>query len=126
MKKLLLSLCVLAAFVGTSISWEGHVRGHIDKMEELTQEILDAMERERWEAATELLAEFGDRWEHLKRHWKLMINHDTLDRVEELYRRGDTFSKLGEKNLSYGEMRVLLETLRSIPELYEFSLSNVF
>ncbi|MDL2225098.1 DUF4363 family protein [Eubacteriales bacterium OttesenSCG-928-M02] len=125
MKKLLFSLGALALFILGSLWWEGHVDNHINEMENICSKALAAMEHGDDSAVEGEMEDFEKRWQHLKRHWKLMVSHQTLDGVEEQYKRAKVYWYLAEYNESYSELKALKDSLGAIKEHYEVSFVNI-
>ena len=126
MKRLMTSLLVVAALIAGSLWWESHVRSHIGELSGYVDQALIAVQQGDAQQAEQAIGQFSGTWSHVRDHWTLLIDHQTLTRIERNEARAEVFLQQRDWTLAQAELIELSMELQNTIESYELSLANLF
>ena len=125
MKRFITSLLVVAALIAGSLWWENHVRSHIEELTGHVDQALTAVQQGEQQQAEQAIGQFTQTWSHVRDHWTLLIDHQTLTRIERNEARVEVFLEQRDWTLAQAELTELLLELENTIESYELSLGNL-
>ena len=125
MKKMAISLLILAVFWGGSLLWQNHVDEHVLSLSGKCQEVLDNIALKESDRAEDAMVEFHRMWKNSTDHWAMMMDHATLAAIEEHFVLAQSYCAAEEFGLAYGELAALLNDLTGIPRLYRLEWKNI-
>lgn len=125
MKRFIACIFVVAALIAGSLWWEGHVRSHIDELSGYVNQTIEAVEQSQQARAQQAMEQFTQTWSHVRDHWMLLIDHQTLTRIERNEARSEVFLKERDWTLAQAELTELLMELKNTIESYELSWGNL-
>ena len=74
MKKMAISLLILAVFWGGSLLWQNHVDEHVLSLSGKCQEVLDNIALKESDRAEDAMVEFHRMWKDSTDHWAMMMD----------------------------------------------------
>jgi len=89
-------------------------------------EISDAINEEDWQKAEEEFTSVKEEWTKHKKWWGMIIDHHEIDNIDTSFSRLDEYLNHQSPALSAGELSVLEQFLKHIPETEKISWKNIF
>ncbi|MEL7566031.1 MAG: DUF4363 family protein [Dehalobacterium sp.] len=89
-------------------------------------EISDAINEEDWPKAEEQFTSVKEEWTQYKKWWAMIIDHHEIDNIDISFSRVDEYINHQNPALAAGELSVLEQYLKHIPETEKISWKNIF
>lgn len=126
MKKALLPpLAVLAAILAFAL-WNGaFVANRTAGWQAQLQQAAALADSDNWSAAEAALTASHDGWTRCQTYLHIVLEHDAVDDAEAMYHRALAFAAARESSEFQAEIADLLDQLRLLAEMEEFSIQNV-
>ncbi|ATW23831.1 DUF4363 family protein [Candidatus Formimonas warabiya] len=100
-----------------------------DSTEKITSNfdrITVAVDRQDWVTAEKQFSLTKEQWEKYKKWWAIVIDHKEIDNIDTSITRTDQYLRHHNQVLSAGELSVLNQYLKHIPETEKISWKNIF
>lgn len=97
----------------------GIIESQINDIEELVK-------NEDWPRVKELLNQMEEKWSGTEKSWTMLVDHMEIDYIDISLTRLKSYIEAEDKTLALGEVGVLRQYVRHIPEKESFKLKNVF
>lgn len=126
MKGILLPLTLLAGIWAFSL-WNGsRIASDTARWQMQLQQAGEMAQSEHWaEASSALRDSYGD-WSRRQTYLHIVSQHNAVDEAETMYRRCAAFAAAREPSEFQAELAGLLEQLRLLAEMEQFSARNIF
>ncbi len=124
-KELLPPLLVLALLLAFSL-WNGAaVSAHTVRWTHQLERCAAEAEAQRWESAETALAQSYEDWQSQQVYLHIVLEHDAVDDAGAMYRRAMAFARQREPSEFQAELADLMDQLRLLAEMEQFSIKNV-
>lgn len=87
--------------------------------------IYDAINRQDWKSAEKQIAGAEKLWNKHKTWWTVIIDHQEIDNIDMSFAKIGEYIRMHDKALSSGELVVLKQSLKHIPETQTVNLKNI-
>lgn len=126
MKRFLACLLLLAALLTGAFFWEGHVRDHVQSLVAMTEQAQQALEQGDFAEVRAQLRQIDRSWAHVRDHWAMLIDHQTLDQVDQTLASSQNLAEAEDRTLCGLELTCLGLGIQATVDDYAFSLKNLF
>ena len=126
MKRLLACILLLAGLLIGAFFWQGHVREHVQALVTMTEQAQQALDEGDFDTVRAQLKQIDDAWDHVRDHWAMLIDHQTLDQVDETLASSQNLAKAEDAVLCDLELTRLELGIQATVDDYAFSLKNLF
>jgi len=87
--------------------------------------IYDAINNQEWKSAEEKIADAEKLWNKNKMWWTVIVDHREIDNIDMSFAKIGEYIRMHDKALSSGELVVLKQSLKHIPETQTVNLKNI-
>lgn len=120
-----ISIVILAFFgfaiwVQNSITHTAHdIANHLSLLE-------DAISKEDWQAAAKEMTTVQYEWDHTKRRWQILIDHQEIDNIDSTLVKVKSWVDQESKEECMAELATLKLFVLHIPEREALRITNIF
>jgi hypothetical protein len=120
---------LLLIFVGV-LAFDFYVIGALSHTaEDLTknfEQIYKAINEENWQNAKAEFSQVEEKWNRHKKWWAMVIDHHEIDNIDTSFSRINEYLNHQNQALSAGELSVLKQFIKHIPETEKVCWKNIF
>jgi|LSQX01.1.fsa_nt_gb DNA-directed RNA polymerase specialized sigma subunit len=125
-KALSLLVALLALIIGSGIFANRVLSSNAETLEKQINEIEEHTKNEDWDSALQSLHTINKEWPETSKMWTLLLDHVEIDNIDETIKRMSKYIETQNVPLALGEIAVLKQYIKHIPEKEKFSIKNVF
>ncbi|MDR0931384.1 MAG: DUF4363 family protein [Clostridiales bacterium] len=125
MKSFIIAIILLLVVVATLITTDLFLANSTDRNSRDLQEVYDAVEREDWDAATELIHKAHENWDEDNFLYSILIDHLELDNIELRYLPATEFIEQHVKGDSLAECSNIIFLMNHLHDKTTFCLENI-
>lgn len=89
-------------------------------------QIYQSISDQDWQKADRQISQSEKSWNHHKKWWTVVIDHQEIDNIDISFARISEYIKHHNQSLAAGELMVLRQFLDHIPENETVNLKNIF
>ncbi len=97
----------------------GIIESQINRIEELVK-------KQDWAQVKEILSQVEEKWSGTEKTWTMLIDHTEIDYIDISLTKLKSYVEAEDTTLALGEIGVLRQYIRHIPEKESFRLKNLF
>ena len=125
-KALSLLVALLALIIGSGIFANRVLSSNAETLEKQINEIEEHTKNEDRDSALQSLHTINKEWPETSKMWTLLLDHVEIDNIDETIKRMSKYIETQNVPLALGEIAVLKQYIKHIPEKEKFSIKNVF
>ena len=126
MRDLIISVVVVALLIGTWLVFFDYSSKNIDAYSyTIKNEILPAVEAERWDEGGQLMKKLDKDWHKYKKVALLFLDTQTINEIDYSLAKAEKYVKSEDVSNSSGELNSMIEQLTFLKQNDEVSAANI-
>ncbi len=117
---------LLALVIGISYFTGYFLKKSAQNLEKYIESMEEGIRSEKWDEVEKQLATFEKEWSRAEKIWALLVDHFEIDNMSTTLAKVANYIDSRDKALILGEMALLKQYLRHIPETETLKLKNIF
>lgn len=125
MKKLIICIIVLIAFISISIFVETKLQESANEILKDIDLLYNQISDENWDKVDKDLKKLENKWEDTSDKWALLVEHEEIDQITVSFLKSKTFTVNREKEEALAELREFKFMIDHIPKITKLELKNI-
>lgn len=125
MKKLIICIIVLIAFISISIFVESKLQQSANEILKDIDLLYNEISDENWDKVDNDLKKLENKWENTSDKWALLVEHEEIDQITVSFLKSKTFTINREKEEALAELREFKFMIDHIPKITKLELKNI-
>lgn len=125
MKKLIICIIVLIAFISISILVESKLQQSANEILKDIDLLYNEISDENWDKVDKDLKKLENKWENTSDKWALLVEHEEIDQITVSFLKSKTFTINREKEEALAELREFKFMIDHIPKITKLELKNI-
>ena len=126
MKIMIISSIIILICLVTGILLYNYIEDTSEEYSSTIDEIKDLVSDENWTKAMDKLDILNKNWDKTEQFWKIIIEHQELDNIDEYFVSVNEYISEEEKPHALAELSILQFYIKHILEKEQLNLQNIF
>lgn len=126
MKHLIISACIMVVLIGGWLFFDNYSEQQLaDFSSSIIEEIIPAVEDEKWEESAEMIDTFDKQWHEYRKKALLFLETDEINEIDYCLAKSEKYIKAKDVSNSSGELNSLAEQLIFMYEKQDINAANI-
>lgn len=126
MKHLIISACIMVVLIGGWLFFDNYSEQQLaDFSSSIIEEIIPAVEDEKWEESAEMIDTFDKQWHEYRKKALLFLETDEINEIDYCLAKSEKYIKAKDVSNSSGELNSLAEQLIFMYEKQNINAANI-
>jgi len=119
-------LIIFVLMCALGVWTQAYLNDSAKELEDRANTLIDEVKSDSWDQAADTVSALNDQWEHEKKIWLVLVEHDKIDLIDEAVHEAKMMVDIQEKPHSMEALGQFTFHIEDVPHKGRIGIANIF